>query len=54
MSMVLIIILIVVVLGSLVLLAAMLTGLAEKHKSGHLPRKGGAGSKQARKSKAKR
>ncbi|MEZ6243984.1 MAG: hypothetical protein R3B57_13185 [Phycisphaerales bacterium] len=48
----LIVTLIVVGLGALVLLAAIVTGLAEKHKTGHLPgRKGGAKRSNARKGK---
>jgi len=44
----LIITLVVVGLGALVLLAAIVTGLREKHKTGHLPRSSGARRKTRR------
>ncbi len=55
MNVVLVIVLIIVGLGTLLLLAAIITGMAEKHRSGHLPGKGGGKAKaKPRNKKSKR
>ena len=42
----LIVVLVVFGIGTLILLAAIVTGLAGKHKTGHLPGRGAGGSRR--------